>query len=376
MARELLFVRDLAKDLPVRNLRLPQMKVEVTIEADEKLLQMAKRGEEGFHLALLADAASAYLDPIQNIVRAEVTRLDAKVPTLSADAAREMVETTNATLKNAARGTEQGVAAAVDQAWQEITNRKLALSSYRKKVAFKTTMSFVAAAVGTASLAVSGGTALFAYASVMKGVLELAYQMKVACMDAEQAALYLQEQIEKCHRIIAHDAQASRAEQLLNRSPLGRPLDEVVVAAVPLLAGKLGSFNHAAKAAEMYGAKLAGVDETCEKLWKQANAGLRQVQGLEKGDEAQRRLIGDLAMHNQHLIDRIVALQAGMRQNWAFHAAATGLIGEWTGGRYVVRTYGATKVTQAGLVAGLLGTARSIWQLLQAAGAPLPPLPV
>src|ERR1700730_18460427 len=107
MPTRLLKTINLVEGVSAPNLTLPEMKLIVTVEIDSELQKLIDGGKKGLRWAQLQDAADKYVKPAKDVIKAELKKLDEKVPTLSGKERDDFLKTTEAMLKKVAIGQEQ-----------------------------------------------------------------------------------------------------------------------------------------------------------------------------------------------------------------------------------------------------------------------------
>lgn len=354
MASVTILTMDLKKGVTAVNLTLPEMLVEVGLELDKELLELAKAGKEGVRLERLGDAARTYLQNVQKIVKEEVTRLDAKVVTLTQEERQKMIETTNHALRNAVLGSKSGAEAAVQAEWEKMKARSKALTKHNLKVAYKVTMGVIAIGVSLASIIASAGILAVSVVVTLKSTAELGLIIGDELVKADQTGKEMME---------LHDKVAADIKKQVGL------VRNVVADSSPIFAAILPTLASLTDKCSLYEAKLAGVEKDTDKMVGKLNEGLDKIVKLEKVkamDPKKKTTIEALKKKNMELIGDIQAIQKDMPKAWAVCEKVKADIKTWKA-KQTKTTSGSFGLFSIGRkVAAITAAANAIGQLVLA----------
>src|SRR5262249_10913378 len=119
-----------------------------------------------------------YLENVQTIIRESLTRLNVRIITLPPPEQQRMTRELTMTLRNAARGSEQGCSAAIQREWDKMKQRNRDLRNHRIKIGFKLVIGVISVAGRIALIAASCGALAAGIFSTVKQAVQIALLIK------------------------------------------------------------------------------------------------------------------------------------------------------------------------------------------------------
>jgi len=346
---------NLLQGVTAKNLTLPPMRFEISVEIDDLLAKLIKDGKESLRWQALQDAAEKAAEPVKKIIKEEITRLDAKVKTLSAAERTDMVDTVNKTLKQIGEAQKGAVQKAVDNEWEAAVRRSKTLAKYNRKVYMKYVMGTIAIAAAVVSVAATGGAAIIAAAGILKAAAEIAITYSDSCQKIDEAADELEYHMDETRDNLDKEIKSRGRQVLSDLSPV------------------IGKFMTTIKTCDQnqvkLEAKIGAAEGQADTLVGQLNAGLQKLDTVQTAQPEQVAYIKSLRLENKSLLKQVSDSYTALKGYIKFNENARTEIKTWK----AKRLYGTKYAIQSGTLGKLavaIGTVARI--SLKLAGIPCP----
>lgn len=176
---------DLAAGIKTEYLKLEPLTIEVDIEVDETFKKLLDKGEAGFRVQILGDAANAELADIKTRFKDTILKVDATIKEDTTQLSKKTKEA-NEVLEYYRKLVEDRINLVVESEWKRYLGRRKDKNDFKVKTRMKVVFGTVGVAVAVASVALSFGTAWMNILAAVKGLAEVAKAIKTASETIEK----------------------------------------------------------------------------------------------------------------------------------------------------------------------------------------------
>ncbi len=311
MAKTILAEQDFASGVSVKNIKVPRMDAQITLENAEALKGYDSAKEKLILQKLMLEARDG-LNAAQKEIRSAIEDFDAeygKKPPATQKEADERLKTFETVCAQIARAQEGKVRKAVEAEWAIHKKRDDALTKINLKFAAEITLSAISLAVAVTVAVLSIGTLAVTLVGAAKTLVSSALLIKGFADDRDKAA----------EDVIDIDLTLSKA--YLGPNVKGKAFataKEIAVAAGMPFMDSVGKLE---KALEDFLGKSARVDKEAQKLYEQANKLMALVKKIDadKAGPDNAKKLEQLGAKNTVLLDKIGQLVASVDGDNTFY---------------------------------------------------------
>ncbi len=271
---------NLAGSFKPKYLDLQTTKVDVVIEVDKTLDEMIKRGEESLKINYLGDVAKAEVVKVGDAFAKTMETIDGKIKDLDSAGREAKIKEANEVLKHYARIVEDRANAAVQKEWADYLGRKKYLSNFRIKCGVKIVLGTIGVGVAIASAVVSFGTLWMNVVAAVKGISDIAQNIKTWAQDLDSVYVSLLKDVETISELNLKREAAKKAGAGQKASKAKETAKEVLTGVLPITKNMVTSASSVEYKAKQLLGLVSKLEDKANKLTGQLNIAINLMSKL------------------------------------------------------------------------------------------------